>query len=79
MAGVPYFGWTSPVIGPDAKVESKSDRRLLGCIGVADRWKTVGPQRLAEARTAQGLRSTAEARRTAMTSTAQRATNRSGI
>lgn len=44
LAQVPYFGWTSPVIGQDAKVESKADRRLLGCIGVGDRWNAVGPQ-----------------------------------
>jgi predicted dehydrogenase len=43
-AGVPYFAWTSPIIGQDAKTESKSDRRLLGCIGTGDRWNAVGPQ-----------------------------------
>lgn len=43
LAQFPYFGWTVPVIGQDAKNESKTDRRLLGCIGVGDRWNSVGP------------------------------------
>ncbi len=43
-AGVPYFAWTAPLIGQDAKTTSKSDRPLLGCIGTGDRWNAVGPQ-----------------------------------
>ncbi len=43
-ASVPYFGWTSPVIGQDEKTESPSDRPILGCIGTGDRWGAVGPQ-----------------------------------
>ena len=42
-ASVPYFGWTSPTIGQDAKTESKNDRPILGCIGTGDRWNAVGP------------------------------------
>src|SRR5688500_2592280 len=41
---VPYFGWESPLIGQDAKTQSKNDRPLLGCIGTGDRWNAVGPQ-----------------------------------
>jgi predicted dehydrogenase len=44
VAGVPYFAWTSPIVGQDAKTTSTSDRRLLGCIGTGDRWNAVGPQ-----------------------------------
>jgi predicted dehydrogenase len=43
-ASVPYFSWTSPVIGQDAKTASKNDRPILGCIGTGDRWNAVGPQ-----------------------------------
>ena len=43
-ASVPYFSWTSPVIGQDAKTKSKNDRPILGCIGTGDRWNAVGPQ-----------------------------------
>jgi predicted dehydrogenase len=42
-AGVPYFAWGSPLIGQDAKTESKNDRPILGCIGTGDRWNSVGP------------------------------------
>ncbi|MEX2175733.1 MAG: Gfo/Idh/MocA family oxidoreductase [Pirellulaceae bacterium] len=44
VAGVPYFGWTSPLIAQDAQTKSKNDRPLLGCIGTGDRWNAVGPQ-----------------------------------
>ncbi len=44
LSQVPYFAWTSPVIGQDAKTTAPSDRRVLGCIGVGDRWNAVGPQ-----------------------------------
>ena len=44
LTNVPYFGWTSPLIGQDAKTTSKNDRPILGCIGVGDRWNAVGPQ-----------------------------------
>lgn len=44
VANVPYFGWTAPLIGQDAKTTSKNDRPILGCIGVGDRWNAVGPQ-----------------------------------
>jgi predicted dehydrogenase len=43
-AAVPYFSFTSPIMAQDAKTTSKSDRRVLGCIGVGDRWNAVGPQ-----------------------------------
>ena len=43
VANVPFFGWTSPLIGQDAKTTSKNDRPILGCIGVGDRWNAVGP------------------------------------
>ena len=43
-AATPYFFWQSPLIGQDAGTKSKSDRRILGCIGTGDRWDAVGPQ-----------------------------------
>ena len=43
-AAAPYFFWDAPTIAQDAKTESKSDRRILGCIGTGDRWDAVGPQ-----------------------------------
>jgi predicted dehydrogenase len=42
----PYFFTDSPVMAQDAKTESKSDRKILGCIGTGDRWNAVGPQAL---------------------------------
>jgi predicted dehydrogenase len=43
-ASVPYFMCEAPLIGQDAKTESKNDRPILGCIGTGDRWNAVGPQ-----------------------------------
>jgi predicted dehydrogenase len=43
-AAVPYFAWKAPLIGQDAKTQSKNDRPILGCIGTGDRWNAVGPQ-----------------------------------
>jgi predicted dehydrogenase len=43
---VPYFFHTSPIIAQDAKTKSISDRPIIGCIGVGDRWNAVGPQAL---------------------------------
>jgi predicted dehydrogenase len=43
-ASVPYFTWSRPLVGQDAKTTSKNDRPILGCIGTGDRWDAVGPQ-----------------------------------
>ena len=42
----PYFYMDSPVMAQDAKTTSKSERKILGCIGVGDRWNAVGPNAL---------------------------------
>jgi predicted dehydrogenase len=43
-ASVPYFCSTASTMAQEAKVEIKTDRPILGCIGTGDRWNAVGPQ-----------------------------------
>ncbi|ADB18705.1 oxidoreductase domain protein [Pirellula staleyi DSM 6068] len=42
----PYFFSDAPAYSQDAKTTSKQDRKIIGCIGVGDRWNAVGPQAL---------------------------------